>query len=60
MYERSAAHEQLNLYTTLDIKDKGVEHVSQKSRASFKSHIIYIDVYVKFSFYQNTKFFSKL
>ena len=26
MYERSASHEQLNLYTTLDIKDKGVEH----------------------------------
>ena len=53
-------HEQLNLYATLDIKDKGVEHFSWKIKASFKSRIIYINVYIKFSSYQNTKFFRKL
>ena len=46
MYERSTSHERLNLYTTLDIKDKGRhlsvrvrEHLHSKVRSAVGKHI---------------------
>ena len=60
MNKGSTSHKQFNLYTTLDIKDKEVEHFIQINiKFSFKSRVINIEIYINF-IHQNTDFFSKL
>ena len=52
MYVLFASLEQVNLYSTLDNKAKGVVHLRGKYEAVFDGSKIYVNIDIKFEFNQ--------